>query len=245
MIRSPTVAVSTEPSVAAAPAAPASVVVERITPLRALVFAHALWLVMLLITPVSPRWSSDWLPIAVLGMCLTSLGLGMALPYILDIRFRPVETGHQNLRIMLRLCLALGTIGLGFRVFDLLILRGVNLTLDIQDNRTASATGGASMVSTLAALLAPLAFASLLISWVAVRRGIARHVSPIAVVIGLVVVLLPVVLGSRSSLLLAVVQLGCLALLMLSKITSRMIGVAAAAGVGLMIVFALLFVVLP
>lgn len=176
-----------------------------------------------------------------LFLSMLGLVLGFAMPHLLGLRFSNLDIGPANTRTLFRVCLAIGAVGVVLRFVDLVVLRGVSLAVDITENRKAGGDAGASGLSTAAAVLAPFAFAALVLSCCAVRRGIEARISPLAALLAGAVMLLPIVFGSRSTILLAAGQLGCLAILLLPRITPRMVAVSAVVGVVMIVTFAVLF----
>jgi hypothetical protein len=230
-----------EAAVTARPMTAAPFIIERITPVRALALSYIIWLVLYALTPISPRWPNDNGPLFLFAASTLTLVLGFAMPHILGIKFQPIKIGNFNFLKLYRFCLFLGALGLVLRLIDLLVFKNVELTIDIVENRNAASTSGASSFSAVAALFVPMGFAALVLSAVAVKLGIQRRVAPAAIVVGLGAMLLPVVFGSRSSLLLAAGQLGCLALLLMPQITRRMAVIGATTGGVMIFVLALLF----
>jgi hypothetical protein len=224
-----------------APVFSSAVLVERLTPLQIFVLSNAVWLALLIIAPVSPRWPPDLLPLFLYASCVVCILAGLALPHLMRISFKPVATDRRHFNFLFKLCLVLGAVGLGLKIIDLIAYRNVEVSLDFIENRKASEVAQTSALSSIAAFLQPFGVSAFVLTCVGAKLGIHRRPDPRAMAIGLGVLLLPVVFGSRSTIMIAGIEVGFLTLLLLRRLTQKMVVLAMLVTVGFMFVFAVIF----
>jgi hypothetical protein len=215
--------------------------IERVTPATVLLWSFGAWLALLIVTPVTPRWPSTAWPVVLFLLSLSAMIGGTIAPTLLNLHFKRVTVGPRNFNTVYMISLFLGLIGLGLKTYDLFVLRNIELSLEFVENRAASAATKASILSSFAAFLLPFGSAALILTVIGTRLGYHRRLDPKAIVIAAVGTLLPVIFGSRSTILIAGLQLGFLALLVVKTITYRMKLIASLLVVGAVVLFAVLF----
>jgi hypothetical protein len=218
-----------------------TVLTERLTPLQIFLLSNIVWLALLIIAPVSPRWPPELLPLLLYASCVVCILAGLALPHLMRMQFTPVPTDRRHFELLFKICLYLGAIGLGLKIIDLIVYRNVEVSLDFIENRKASEIAQTSALSSAAAFLQPYGVSAFVLTCVATKLGIHQRLDPRAMAVGLGVLLLPVVFGSRSTIMIAGIEVGFLTLLLLRKLTQRMIALGLATTVGFMFVFAIIF----
>jgi hypothetical protein len=173
--------------------------------------------------------------------CVLALLAGLYTPHILGIRFKVEPLSPRQFKFIYQLCFIAGCIGLGLKLVDLIIYRNVEISTDFIENRQASALVKSSSLASAAAFLQPFSVAALVLTVVATKLGIHRRLDSKGVAVGIAVLFLPVIFGSRSTILIGAIEIGFLTLLTRRQITSNMILAATALFIGMLLIFALIF----
>ena len=215
---------------------------DRLTPGRALAGSYLFWLLIFVISPVEPRWSDVITGYFIIFLGLAGLALGFSIPDILKIRPNAVSFKEQTCQTAILVCAFLGILGLGFRLYDIFVLRGISLDQDVITNRIASARAESSGISIMAAMFLPFANAALLIAWYSKRMGYVQRIGFWPIVASLAPVALPFLLGSRSGLIYFMAIFVAAYLNLALNVRARHIAVAFFALLAVLSLFAIVFV---
>ena len=215
---------------------------DRLTPGRALAGSYLFWLLMFIIAPVDPRWSDVITGYFLIFLGLAGLAIGCSIPDTLKIRPNAVHFKEQTCKNAVLICAFLGILGLGFKLYDTFVLRGITLDQDVITNRIASARAEASGISILAAMFLPFANAALLIAWYSKRMGYVRRIGFWPIAASLAPIALPFLLGSRSGLIYFMAIFVAAYLNLAPNVRARHFALAFIAMLAVLSLFALVFV---
>lgn len=225
-----------------APIAPAMAgLPERLTPGRTLFYAVSLWLVVLVIAPVTPRWPELGTGFFVLAAGFLAMAAGFALPHAMRLELAPAVVPLGRYHTLFRIVLVLGIIGAASRVIDLTVLRGVELTFELAANRAALEATVSTPLSVIAQFGMPFAYAAPLIAWHAVRLGLIARIGIVPVITAAIPPLVFVTVGSRSSLLFVFLTFGIASLLLVPRVRPRIVLALAAGALVLATVSSIIF----
>jgi len=193
---------------------------DRLTPTRALVAGLLVWLGLFVIAPVEPRWGDSWSGVALCALGLAGLFFGFALPHLLGLdppRTRISERSATNLILIFTV---LGMIGFAVKLVDFTLFRSVDFSTQdaIQAREQLTRAEGSNAVSLVAAALLPFASAALALAYYAKNTGIVKRIGLTTWIGALAPALLPLLMASRSSLL----MLACLLFVVSLNLTPRM-----------------------
>ena len=217
-------------------------IVERVTPRSALTLGLLGWLMLLILAPVDPVWPGSLEPVALLLAAFTATAAGCVLPAI----FYPGPTlpftvAPARFRKVLGACIALGAVGAILKLVDLFVLRDIGVGNSIDEARGLAERGGASLISLLAAGLGPFGLAALALAAAGKSAGLATRIGALPVAVATVVPASGLLLGSRSTLMLAGLFCVVLAALLATRVTARQVTVVAVASAAALTGFNLLF----
>lgn len=181
---------------------------DRLTPTRALVAGLLVWLGLFVIAPVEPRWGDSWSGLVLFALGLAGLFFGFALPHLLGLdppRTRISERSATNLILIFTV---IGLIGFAAKLVDFTLFRLVDFSAQdaIQAREQLTRAAGSNAVSLVAAALLPFASAALALAYYAKNTGIMKRIGLTTWIGALAPALLPLLMASRSSLL----MLACL-----------------------------------
>ena len=192
---------------------------DRLTPAGALAAGLLVWLGLFVIAPIEPRWGDSWSGLALFALGLAALFFGFALPHLLRLdppRTRISERSATNLILIFT---GLGMIGFAAKLVDFTLFRSVNFTTQdaIQAREQLTRAEGSNAVSLVAAALLPFASAALALAYYAKNTGIVKRIGLPTWIGALAPALLPLLMASRSSLL----MLACFLLVVSMNLTPR------------------------
>lgn len=179
---------------------------DRLTPFNAVVVSFAGWLFVFILAPVDPRWGDDMSGYMLVLLGVAGLLLGARLPEAVGVEARDVFISENACLNALKICTLLGFIGLACKVFDSIILRGVDFSQDALVAREQMGRSETNGFAVAAAALVPFGNAALLMGWYAKRIGLVKHIKRSAWIIGAAPGVMSMLLASRSALLI----FGCL-----------------------------------
>ncbi|MGE4148096.1 MAG: hypothetical protein AB7E70_08940 [Hyphomicrobiaceae bacterium] len=215
---------------------------ERLTPFRVLMGALAIWLVAFVLAPVSPRWPQSGWPILALLSGYGFLVLGFVLPALFGIRFKRLDVKSDRLAIVFRICLLLAVVGVGARLIDYFVIRGIDLDDNVFEMRRALSSTGSSFVSVVAALLTPFGLAALLLAAIGRHLGIFKRIGIVPLVVASSAPALTVLLASRTQLLALGLCIFVTFALLARRIRPGQVALASAAAFLAILVFSYMFI---
>ena len=215
---------------------------DRLTPGRALAASYLLWLSVFVIAPVDPRWSDVATGYMLILLGLGGLSIGFMLPDGMSFKPARVTFSNRVCQNAVLVCAFLGMIGLGLKLYDIFVLRGVSLDQDVISARTTSSQVSASGISILAAAFLPFANAALMVAWYAWRVGYIRRIGFWPLVAALAPIGVPLLFGSRSGLIFFITLLIAAYLNLVPKLRARILVFAVLGGAFLATLFALIFI---
>ena len=217
-------------------------IVERLAPLSALLYGLSAWVALLIVAPVDPVWPSSLEPVALLVLAVAAMGLGCVLPAT----FYPVArtaflVAPARFRKALTLCLVLGLAGAVLKLMDLLVLRGIAIGDPIDVARSQAERGGSSIVSILAAALGPFGLASLALAAAGKSAALRARIGLAPLLLAAAIPAMGLLLGSRSTLMMACLYGIVIAALLAVRITARQAALTFTATLAMLLGFNLLF----
>ena len=123
------------------------------TPGRVVVATFSLWLLIFTLAPVEPRWSSEVLGYLLLILGIVALFAGFGIANARQSLSEPVFFSERICRNAILICSIIGIFGLGFKLYDVFVLRGISVEQDFVANRAVSARVEAGGISIIAAIL--------------------------------------------------------------------------------------------
>lgn len=189
---------------------------HRLTPVRALLLSWTVWLICYVLLPVEPAYITDQSGLAIL--------LGANLAFILgastyEARRAPAAVEADLLRHSLKVWTLIGAAGVGARVVDYFVFRGVSVSDDSAEVRQLLETGP-NAFSVVYALFAPISMAAMLVSVLLLLNGRGKKRLPLlTLAVAAVIPALGSLQGSRSLLLVFVAPALIAAVLSVRRIT--------------------------
>lgn len=217
-------------------------VMDRLTPYNAAAGSFAAWTFVFALAPIDPRWSENISGYLLILLGVAGLLLGAKLPEASGLKPAHVAISETACRRALTICVALGFLGLAFKVYDTLFLRNVDFTQNTAVAREQLGRGETSVMSVIAAALLPFGNAALLLGWLARQQGIIKNISVSAWLVAAAPGVFSVLVGSRSSLLIFAFLILAAYLNLAPRINLWRVVVIALAGVGAVSIFATIFV---
>jgi oligosaccharide repeat unit polymerase len=192
---------------------------DRLTPTRALVAGILVWLALFVIAPVEPRWGDSWSGLALYALGLAGLFFGFALPHLLGLDPPRTRIPERSATYLILIFTVLGMIGFAAKLVDFTLFRSVDFSTHdaIEARQQLTRAEGSNVVSLVAAAFLPFASAALALAYYAKNTGITKRIGLTTWIGALVPALLPLLMASRSSLL----MLACFILVVSLNLTPR------------------------
>ncbi len=165
------------------------------------------WLVLFMIVPLQLKMEIGWMPILFILSSYLCFLLGLKIIPGVSVENRNTFTVNKKaVRQVFHIVIWIAVLGLTFRILDKFLLRGTSFGFSISYNRILLAKSGSSIVSVIAAFLAPFSFLPLFLYYfLGLKR---RWLLVLSYVLFFSSVFEFIMLGSRSGLFVILLLLG-------------------------------------
>lgn len=174
---------------------------RSLTPLKVLLSMCGVWLAFVLFAPLQMYVSPIIYPYVILGGCLLGLLAGFTLfePKHVPVIHVDRRARRAYLREIYQLAFILGLLGIGLRLIDWAVFRGLSIDAGIFENREKVETAGANILSMASTLLVPFTLVPYMVYAVGRRNGERIGRAWLSIGLALLWPMMTIVIGSRST----------------------------------------------
>lgn len=210
---------------------------NRISGAKVLIFAWTVWGICYFVSPTNPQFFGTPATLALFVGANVTLLAGLTAPIFPrpdpTARRRPLSAGLVTwLEKVVLALVGMGLLALVTRTIDYFVFRGLSLGDTFGEAREALSAAGPNAVSGVSALLAPAGMAAGILALPLLAQGRKSRTVYAGVALFLLTPISSFASGSRSALLMTMTALGITLLLVLPKLTRRLLALALLAAGG-------------